>query len=97
MVKIYCRLGEYEKMMDASRKMLKYIKGKYQGDSVYRFLQSLHLDLNRLQKLYEITVEALEENKNQYMVWKLYFSYPFLKNVLTYICFFCRQCGSERA
>lgn len=68
MVKIYCRLGEYEKMMDASRKMLKYIKGKYQGDSVYRFLQSLHLDLNRLQKLYEITVEALEENKNQYMV-----------------------------
>ncbi|XP_013625157.1 PREDICTED: COP9 signalosome complex subunit 2-like [Brassica oleracea var. oleracea] len=70
MVKIYCRLGEYEKMMDASRKMLKYIKGKYQGDSVYRFLQSLHLDLNRLQKLYEITVEALEENKNQYMtVW----------------------------
>ncbi|WZZ42770.1 hypothetical protein YC2023_039029 [Brassica napus] len=74
MVKIYCGLGEYEKMMDATRKMLKYIKGSYQGDSVYRFLQSLctysSLDLNMLQELCKITMEALEENKKQYLtVW----------------------------
>ncbi|KAL0676401.1 hypothetical protein Bca4012_004382 [Brassica carinata] len=74
MVKIYCGLGEYEKMMDATRKMLKYIKGSYQGDSVYRFLQSLctygSLDLNMLQELCKITMEALEENKKQYLILK---------------------------
>ena len=71
MVKIYCGLGEYEKMMDATRKMLKYIKGSYQDDSIYRFLQSLRtygsMDLNMLQELWKITGEPLKRIRNN--IW----------------------------
>lgn len=70
MIKIYFRMGNYEAMMNKYREMLTYIRSAVTKNDTEKSINSI-LDLTSvaknfglLKKIYETTLTALKENKN---------------------------------
>lgn len=76
MVKLYYKLGKYDKMMDSYRNMLTYIDSAVTRNASEKKINSLldfisqATDLELLQQFYETTLKALERAKNDRLWFK---------------------------